>query len=68
MYRNAQDQFKVNRTVMILHQGLHDGSHQGSQLYLQLIIIVLETLYREIRSGYPEELLYADNLALVSNT
>ena len=53
---------------MILHQGLHDGSHQGSQLYLQLIIIVLEALYREIRSGYPEELLYADNLALASNT
>ena len=31
-------------------------------------MIVLEILSREIRLGYPEELLYSDDLALVSET
>ena len=44
------------------------GLHQGSVLRPLLFIIVLNTLSREIRSGCPEELLYDDNLALVSET
>ena len=35
---------------------------------LLFFIIVLEALSREIRSGCPEELLYADDLAFVSET
>ena len=33
-----------------------------------LYVIVLEALCREVRSGCPEELLYADDLALVSES
>ena len=33
-----------------------------------ILIIVMEALFREIRSGYPEKLLYTDDLTLVSET
>ena len=33
-----------------------------------LFIIVLEAVSREIRSGCPEELFYADHLVLISET
>ena len=42
--------------------------HQGSVLNPLLFTIVLEALSRETRSGYPEELLYIDDLALVCGT
>ena len=41
---------------------------QGSMLSLLLIIIELEVLSREIRSRFPEEPLYVDDLALVIET
>ena len=43
------------------------GLHQGS-VSNPLFIIGLEILYREIRSGSSEELVYADDLTLVCET
>ena len=42
--------------------------HRGSVLSPLLIIIVLEPLPRELRLRFPEELLYADDLAIVSES
>ena len=67
MYRNTKSQVRINSTFsdeFLVKVGLH----QGSVLSPLLFIIVLEALSREIRSGCPEELLYADDLALVSET
>ena len=41
--------------------------HPGSVLSLLLFIIVLEALSKEIGSGCPEELYYADDLALIGD-
>ena len=40
------------------------GAHQGSVLSPLLLIIVLEALSREFRSGVPWEDLYADDLII----
>ena len=42
--------------------------HQGFVLRPLSFVIVVELLLREIRSGYAKELLYADDLALISET
>ena len=42
--------------------------HQGSVLSPLLFIIMLEALTREFREGLPMELLYADDLVLISET
>lgn len=42
--------------------------HRGSVLSPLLLIIVVEPLPRELRLRFPEELLYADDLALVSKS
>ena len=47
---------------------VHIGLHQASMLNPLLFTIVLEVVSREIRSGCPEKLLYADDLALVRET
>ena len=44
------------------------GLHQGSVLSPLIFIIVLEALFRELRSRCPRELIYADDLALESET
>ena len=44
------------------------GLDKGSVLHPLLFILVLEAQSREIRSGCPEELFYADDLALVHET
>ena len=48
--------------------GVRVGVHQGSVLSPLLFIIVLEALSREFREGLPMELLYADDLVLMSET
>ena len=44
------------------------GVHQGSVLSPLLFIIVMEALSRELRTGCPWELLYADDLAIIADT
>ena len=38
------------------------GVHQGSFLSPLLFVIVLEALFMEFRTGFPREILYADDL------
>ena len=44
------------------------GVHQGSVLSPFLFILVLEALSRELRTGLPWEILYADDLVLVAES
>ena len=44
------------------------GVHQGSVLSPLLFIIVLEALSRDLRPGVPWELLYADDLVIVTES
>ena len=44
------------------------GVHQGLVFSPLLFIIVLEALSREFREGLPMELLYGDDLVLISKT
>ena len=60
MYRNAQIRVRVNGAFsddFLIHAGLH----QSSMLSCLFFVVVLETLpFRENRSAFHEELLYAD--------
>ena len=44
------------------------GLHQGSALSPFLFTVVLETVTTEVRTGLPEELLYADDLAITADS
>ena len=65
MYANARSHVRVREgyseefEVMV-------GVHQGSALSPLLIIIVLEALSREFRSGVPWENRYADDLVIIA--
>src|SRR5580693_5950335 len=48
--------------------GVKVGVHQGSVLSPLLFTIVLEALSRDFRGGLPFELLYADDLGLMSES
>ena len=52
----------------MLFNGVNFGVHQGSVLSPLLFILVLEALFRELRTGVPWELLYADDLVLISES
>ena len=67
LYRNAGNRVRVSGTFsydFLVQVGLH----QDPVSNVLLSVMVLEVLSREIKSGYPEELLYADDLALVCET
>ena len=67
MYRNTKSKVRINSNFsddFLIKVGLH----RGSVLSPLLLIIVLEALCREMILGCPEELLYADDLALFSET
>ena len=66
LYRNGGSRVRVNGTFsddFLVQVGLH----QGSLLSFLVFIILLEKLSREIKSGYPEELLNVDDLGLVKH-
>jgi len=44
------------------------GMHQGSVLSPLLFVIVMESISREFRVALPWELLYADDLAVITET
>ena len=67
MFRNARSHIRVNGTFSNDFQ-VRVGLHQGSVLSSLLFIRELESPSREIRSGCLEELCYADDMALVSET
>ena len=64
---NAEYQVRVDGTLsddFLIQVGLQ----QGSVLCPMLFIIVLKALYREMRAGRHEKLIYIDSLILVSET
>ena len=65
MYENASTKMRINgRESMAFN--VRVGVHQGSVLSPLLFIIVLEALSRECREGFTMEMLYADDLVLIS--
>ena len=67
IYSKARSRVRVNGQYSE-EFGVGVGVHQGSVLSLLLFILVLEALSREFHTGVPWELLYADDLALISET
>ena len=67
MYQNACSKVRVGGTYSEPFS-VKVGVHQGSVLSPLLFIIVLEALSREFRTGCPWEMLYADDLVIISNT
>ena len=65
IYSNSRGQVKINNEFSEEFL-IEVGVHQGSVLSPLLFIIVLEALTREMRTGFPEELLYADDLLLMA--
>ena len=66
LYDCAKCQVKVNHKLGQPFS-VKVGLHQGSVLSPLLFIIVLEALSMEFRTGCPWELLYADDLVIVSD-
>ena len=67
MYQNACSKVRVGNTYSDAFS-VKVGVHQGSVLSPLLFIIVLEALSREFRIGCPWEMLYADDLVIVSDS
>ena len=67
MYDNAQSKVRVSNTYSN-PINVSVGVHQGSVLSPLLFIIVMEALSREFRVGCPWELLYADDLVMISES
>jgi len=67
MYTGAKT---VVRTVYGNSKGFEVkvGTHQGSALSPLLFVIVMEAISRELRVALPWELLYADDLAVITET
>ena len=63
MYKDVRSRVRVGSRYSE-EFGVKVGVHQGSVLRWLLFIIVLEALSREFRTGYPWELLYADDLMI----
>lgn len=60
--------FKLRYSKWLSNDFLVELGQQRSVLSPMLFIISLKALFREIRSRCPEKLLYADDLALVSES
>ena len=67
MYSGAKSRVRINNQLSD-EFGVNVGVHQGSVLSPLLFILVLEALSRELKTGVPWELLYADDLVLISES
>ena len=67
MYSDATSQVRVSGEYSEPFN-VKVGVHQGSVLSPLLFIIVMEALSREFRTGCPWELLYADDLVIISES
>ena len=67
MYKNSNSAVRVNNTVGEKFN-VEVGVHQGSVLSPLLFIMVLEALSSECRSGFPWEMLYADDLVIIAES
>ena len=67
MYELSNSAVRVNNTVGSTFN-VKVGVHQGSVLSPLLLIMILEALSREFRSGLPWELLYEDDIGIITNS
>ena len=67
MYKEAKSAVRINSSVSA-EFNVSVGVHQGSVLSPLLFIAVMEALSQEFRTGCPWELLYADDLVIVSES
>ena len=67
MYDNAHSKVRITNSYSNPIKVL-EGVHQVSVLSSLLFIIAMEALPREFRTGCPWELLYADDLAIVTES
>jgi len=67
IYANARSRVRINGQYSDKFE-VAVGVHQGSVLSPLLFIVVLEALSREFRTGVPWELLYADDLAVITES
>ena len=67
MYAGAKSRVRVNNSFSTDFK-VQVGVHQGSVLSPFLFTIVLEALSRDFRTGCPWELLYADDLVIISES
>ena len=67
MYPGAKSRVRVNNSFSTDFK-VQVGVHQGSVLSPFLFTIVLEALSRDFRTGCPWELLYADDLVIISES
>ena len=67
MYSGAKSRVRVDNTYSE-EFSVKVGVHQGSVLSPLLFILVLEALSKEFRMGCPWELLYADDLVIISES
>ena len=67
MYIGAKSRVRINNQLSD-EFGVNVGVHQGSVLSPLLLVLVLEALSREFRTGVLWELLYADDLVLTSKS
>ena len=67
MYELSNSAVRVNNIVGSTFN-VKVGVHQGSVLSPMLLIMILEALSREFRSGLPWELLYEDDIGIITNS
>ena len=67
MYIGAKSPIRINNQLSD-EFAVNVGVHQASVLSPLLFILVFEALSRELRTGVPWELLYADDLVLISES
>ncbi|XP_057315016.1 uncharacterized protein LOC130656204 [Hydractinia symbiolongicarpus] len=67
MYSNARSCVKIKNSLSD-EFSVNVGVHQGSVLSPLLVVLVLEALSMEFRTGCPWELLYADDLVLIAES
>ena len=67
MYQGATTRVKSNRGIIEQFE-VGIGLHQGSALSPFLFIMLVDTIYQDVRTELPWELLYADDLAIIDIT
>ena len=67
MYQGATTRVKSKRGISA-HFEVGIGLHQGSALSPFLFVMLVDTIYQDVRTELPWELLYADDLAIIDVT
>ena len=67
MYQGATTRVKSKRGISE-HFEVGIGLHQGSALSQFIFVMLVDTIYQDVRTGLPWKLLYADDIAIIDST